>query len=124
MEQSRKIQELEEQLKAMTQRAAEAEAKSSITAQRVESLENALQKKEQEEKERIVKEKEHEVLKFMNWDIERHEKKIEQLEDHAEQLRAEKATLQQEVASLETIYTGRVEDLEKLESRVEALSED
>lgn len=101
-----RIAELEQELKNSTQRAAEAETRAQAAEDKA-AQELQLHKLELQS------------LKFMNWDLERHEKKITELEQETRNMANEKAKLQTQLASLNSAYDSRLDELESLENRVE-----
>lgn len=110
------IGELESKLEAKSRQAADASTKSDDMEQRIKELEQKLQ---EEEKRSALREREFEVLKYMTFDLEKHEENVKQLEEHENKLRQNHTVLEQQLSGLEATCHARLMELEKLEKRVE-----
>lgn len=74
---SARIEELQNQINAKAQQAVDAGAQSEARAQRITELENKLKEAEQK---RLSREKEFEILRYVNFDLKEHEENIRQLQ--------------------------------------------
>lgn len=112
----KRIEQLESELEAMKQRAVEAEKVAKKQEEENLKLKDEIKEYQKEQKLQASK---FEMLKYMNWDLERHETKIQELENKTQELLIEKHGAQAQLSSINSAYNMRLEELEALESRIE-----
>lgn len=111
---TQRIEELEQLLKSSVERAEKAESRAQVAENKLATANEQLKSKVEAHRLEL------QSLKYFELDISRHEKKIESLESETDKLREEKYKLQQQLGGLNSVYYIRLEELEKLETRVEA----